>query len=299
LIPLDIGSGAPDLNEDALELYRARLFAMYPVTAVELTVGEPLRSSASSMCSHLASVGSRRSADDAPVDLYYYGLTLGLSGGQSGCSNATSTASSSSKTSAGWHTVTMNDRGRTGSSTMCHELGHAHGRQHAPCGVSDGDRNYPYPNADIGVWAHDLRTQEFMSPTRKDMMSYCPNPDRSLAWLSDYTYQAILERVAAVNQLVARGAAFLSTAPKLPWRMLVVDETGEQWSEHALLVRGRPEGTALTATVHDRSGPMQTIEVYRQDLEAGAVESYLLIVPERDPSWHAIEVPGLLPKIAF
>ena len=70
---------------------------------------------------------------------------------------------------------------------MCHELGHSHGRLHSPCGVSDPDWNYPYPNADIGVWGHDLRTDEFYPPTRKDMMSYCPNPDRSLAWISDST----------------------------------------------------------------------------------------------------------------
>ena len=209
--------------------------------------GEPLQASASSMCSVLGSISSRRSQDSPPPDVYYYGLTPGILGGQSGCSNASQSASGS-KVSAGWAQSTRPDDGRTGAATMCHELGHAHGRQHAPCNVQDPDRQYPYPNADIGVWAYDFRSGKFYEPTRKDMMSYCPEP-RPNAWISDYNYQAILERVVAVNALAEVPAFYDEQAtPKVRWRMLVSDSAGVHWVQEPLLVRGTPEGRAQSST---------------------------------------------------
>ena len=99
---------------------------------------------------------------------------------------------------------------------MCHELGHAHGRLHAPCNVSDPDPQFPYPDANIGVWGYDQRSGEFRDPTSKDMMSYCPEP-RWSAWISDYNYQAILVRVAAVNGQPEVPAPFdASAAPESP-----------------------------------------------------------------------------------
>jgi hypothetical protein len=303
LIPLAIpGAAAPDLPDSWIEVYRNRVFAVYPVTEVEFSVGQTLSSSGASMCDHLAAITARRSADNAPVDLYYYGLTSDISGGQSGCSNAISNPSSSSKSSAGWAGGWAYEQNpESGAATMCHELGHAHGRLHAPCNVSDPDWNYPYPNADIGVWGHDLRSDEFLPPTSKDMMSYCPD-DRTLAWLSDYTYQGLLERVAAVNALgwPSLPSSIQTTEPKVPWRLLVVDHLGPRWGEYPLLVRGTPEGTALTAIVHDRYGTRWQIEVYRQDIADGVSrDPYMLTVPEPEPGWYAIEVPGLLPPQVF
>jgi hypothetical protein len=299
IVPLETGGALADTSEAALEIYRKRIFALYPVTKLELTVGPPLRSTASSMCSHLTAIRSRRTADNAPVDLYYYGLTPGLSGGQSGCSNALSSASQTAKTAAGWQTIAEWDRGERGASTMAHELGHSHGRLHAPCGVQDPDPNYPHATANTGVWGYDARSETFLPPTRKDMMSYCPNPDRTQAWVSDYTYQALVTRIGAVNALV--GQSFLRVnAPKVAWRMLVVDGTGAHWGEYPLLLEGAPEGVALTAIVHDSNGPMSSIEVYKEELEAGVGESaYMLTLPEPRPGWQAIEVPGLLPLQRF
>jgi hypothetical protein len=77
---------------------------------------------------------------------------------------------------------------------MPHEVGHNHGRQHAPCGTS-GDPSYPYAGAAIGDWGYDLLQQKLYPPdSTKDLMSYC-NP----TWVSDYTYKAFFDRLQAVN----------------------------------------------------------------------------------------------------
>jgi hypothetical protein len=246
------------------------------------------------MCSLLASITALRSQDNAPSHVYYYGLTASTVGGQSGCSNT-----GGSKASAGW-AAGFDNTPETGAGTMCHELGHAHGRLHAPCNVQDPDPRFPYPNADIGVYGYDFRVERFLEPNRKDMMSYCPN-DRPSAWVSDYNYQAILERAAQTNQFaeVPQESVALG-APKVPWRLLVSDSAGLHWIEEALLVSGTPEGEPMNATIHGVQGPMHQVEVYVQELHDGVAEgAFMLTLPEPDASWVAIEVPGLLSQTAL
>lgn len=302
LIPINAGGRMPEITAEGIEVYRKRAMAMYPVTAVEFTMGEPLTSSATSMCSHLNAIRSRRTADRAPIDLYYYGLTTGTSGGQAGCSTATPTPNTTAKTSAGWWNPAGNQGMlEGGAATLTHEIGHGHGRLHSPCMVQDPDPNYPYRNADIGVWAYDMRTDVFLPPTRKDMMSYCPNPDRSGAWLSDYTYQALLERVAGVNALVSPQALVIaSSSPAVPWRQLTVDSVGVQWGEYPLMVQDTPEGVAITAIVRDSNGRAQNIQVFREDLEDGVSRNaFTITLPEPQASWRTIEMPGLLGPQSF
>jgi hypothetical protein len=77
--------------------------------------------------------------------------------------------------------------------TIGHELGHNFGQDHAPCGPSDFDINYPYPDGTIGSWGFDPRNNSLVDPSKYyDLMSYC-GPD----WVSDYMYgkvQLFLEK---------------------------------------------------------------------------------------------------------
>jgi hypothetical protein len=79
---------------------------------------------------------------------------------------------------------------------MAHELSHTFGRSHAPCNASAPiDAGFPYVDAKIGAWGFDRRTQTFFDPANThDFLSSC-----SPIWISDYTYQAIVDRLAAVN----------------------------------------------------------------------------------------------------
>jgi hypothetical protein len=111
--------------------------------------------------------------------------------------------------------------------TLAHELGHAHGRSHAPCGGPAGpDPKFPYPGGSIGVWGYDIFAKTFLSPSKgKDMMGYCPNE-----WVSDYTYNALFDRIAAIS--VEKSVAMPrqpEAAPKRAarFRVATVGESGD------------------------------------------------------------------------
>ena len=72
---------------------------------------------------------------------------------------------------------------------VSHELGHAWGRSHAPCGVSGStDPNYPYPSGNIGAYGMDVATTTLYPPATAEVMSYC-HPQ----WISDYTYTGVYD----------------------------------------------------------------------------------------------------------
>ena len=63
---------------------------------------------------------------------------------------------------------------------IVHEIGHAHGRGHAPCvtgGKIEGvDARYPVAGGSTGSWGWNSRTGALTPPTHKDVMGYCkPN----------------------------------------------------------------------------------------------------------------------------
>ncbi|KIG17975.1 hypothetical protein DB30_02190 [Enhygromyxa salina] len=69
--------------------------------------------------------------------------------------------------------------------TAVHEVGHAQGALHAPCGGAAGpDPLYPHPNATLGARGLDPLTAQFYAPEAyTDFMSYC-RP----YWISDYRF---------------------------------------------------------------------------------------------------------------
>jgi hypothetical protein len=169
-------------------------------------------------------------------------------------------------------------------STMAHEVGHNHGREHAPCGGADGvDQNFPHSNAAIGWWGF-IWPDQLVATDVPDIMAYCNGP-----WVSDYTYAALLERILVINE----NLAVLNPNPVAEWRVIVQSFEGLFWGvEPSEPVA--PEGEPESATIVDSQGAaIAQVTVYRSRMAHLGGAS--LMVPEPQPGWHAIALQGHAP----
>ena len=160
-------------------------------------------------------------ASDAPSkDTYYLGAVTPASSWPDYCGKgcvAGMAPSVASVTAIGQRAVaSLAFGGDSWGSTSAHELGHAHGRAHAPCGNPFGvDESFPYSGGASGVPGYRLSAGTLF-PDSVDIMSYC-----SPTWISDYNYGALLARVRAVAAQDAVGQV-----PEQTFARLVVDGAG-------------------------------------------------------------------------
>jgi hypothetical protein len=123
---------------------------------------------------------------------------------------------------------------------VIHELGHNHGRDHAPCGDPDGpDAAYPYANATIEHIGWDSDNDALVLPidaelgsTTHDFMSYC-----FPSWWSDYSWRALTDRVERMSVLQGQAAP--------PWdgvelRAYVREDVSTKWSVMPAAYRSTP-----------------------------------------------------------
>lgn len=155
---------------------------MFPIAAVDAEVRAPytysgaeLQSGGANWTALLSEINALRVAEGTGR-MYYGVVRVGYTSGVAGVGYIGVPAA------IGW------DHQPSGHEVMAHELGHNFGRLHAPCGNPGGvDGSYPYSGASIGVFGFDITSSMVKAPALHDLMSYC-NP----AWISDYTYRAIL-----------------------------------------------------------------------------------------------------------
>ena len=200
------GSGrVPDTSAAQLDIYKSTFMKLYAVADVDVTVREPfawtstISANGSGFSQVLNGITNLRRSDGVGADVYYYGALAPKSSFGTFCGGGCVTGLSSLaglKTPFMRASVGVGFTGQDSANTAAHEVGHAHGREHAPCGNPGGpDPDYPYSGGVIGVWGYNILTKQFISPTRgKDMMGYCPNE-----WVSDYTFTALFDRIAQVN----------------------------------------------------------------------------------------------------
>ncbi|GAB4217042.1 MAG: hypothetical protein OHK0013_44210 [Sandaracinaceae bacterium] len=213
LVPLawnSDGSGRlPDTSDAWLMRVRALLTSLYPLVDVRIDVHAPVPWSGGLTWSGSVDFGDinamlfdLRETDGAPPGAYYYALVAPDVDFDSYCGGSCVTGQSyvvSDPADAAFRVGSGVGFGTDDSAwTLAHELGHEHGRYHAPCGTS-GDRDYPYAGGGLGVWGFDPRARAFLDPSRtSDFMGYC-DPQ----WISDYTWSAIFTRTLAVSALSA------------------------------------------------------------------------------------------------
>jgi hypothetical protein len=185
---------------------------MFPVATINADVhaaytysGGELASGGTNWTQLLSEINALRVAE-ATGKMYYGIVRVGYTSGVAGLGYI------GVPSSIGW------DYQPSGTEVMAHELGHNFGRLHAPCGSPSGvDGSYPYSGAQIGVFGYDITSGSVKTATTRDLMSYCDPP-----WISDYTYNAILN-----------------------WRashpMVATAQPSSASSQHGLLVWGRIE----------------------------------------------------------
>lgn len=256
------GSGRlPDTSPPAIEALRARFKQLYPVSDVQVSVREPtpwnqaIKPDGTGWQEVGYTLYGFRAQDGTTDDVYYYGMFNPAQSLYSYCGGGCLLGV----------TLLNNDPPETGTvglrlaigvgfpevvnDTAAHEIGHAHGREHANCGYGIDpqsiDHAYPYDGGLIGSWGLDPVTATLYPPNVfSDLMGYCEQ-----VWISDYNYKALFARTQNVNLPVWHGGDLQSAT------MVTLDgHGGGSWrgaSPTSPSLRGVPVTVQL---VHER-GP--------------------------------------------
>jgi hypothetical protein len=212
VVPMVVGGVMPDVSPGTLARFRARVLSMYPLANFQISARAAISSAIAlgpdqGWDDALDALYAQRASDAPAANVFYYGMFTPTQRFADYCV---------SDCTVGYSVVTdpddVDERGSVGlgifadgsnsdaPDTMAHELGHALGRDHAPCDVSRADSGpFPYPGGKIGVWGFDSLDHLLLDPkVYGDVMGYC-SPD----WISDYTYRALFRRIQAVNAEVS------------------------------------------------------------------------------------------------
>lgn len=287
-------AGVPDLSDAQLELIRDRIWSLYPVKDVALSIDEPWDTTADmtgfdGWTTLLSEITSLRATRGVPGDVWIYGLLApsGYGGGVAGLSNVGSpppdALDEGPRASIG-----IGFTGLTTPDTMAHEMGHASGRLHSPgCGAGGPDPEFPYEDGTLGRRGYDLVNNVLLeSDVTYDHMTYC-----APTWVSDYNYNWYFEKVEAVNawyrgegdgQAQARGL-------RPAWRAVWEHPSGKTtWGEARF---GVQYGAPRTVELLDGAGRvLGTVEGVFQPFDhvPGGVVSF----PEPGPDVAAVRVDG-------
>lgn len=297
------GSGRlPDTSEAQLERYRAGFMKLYPARKVEISVrskpypwSSAIQRTGTGFDTILNAIIRLRQTDGAPKGTYYYGaFAPGSSFGAwcgGGCVAGLSPLAANPGDTWTAASVGLGFTGDMSIGTATHEVGHGHGRNHAPCQPGGGtingrDTSYPYTGAQLGVWALDIESKVMVNPTKNtDFMGYC-----SPTFISDYNYDALATRMAYVY-----GAAYEHRGPAQNVKLLAVDGAGKL----------TPAGEVFTA--EPAYGDARTVSLVLADGRAttaiGAFYPYdhlpggLLVVPVGTSVVRSVEVRDLVPGV--
>ncbi|HEY0713562.1 MAG TPA: hypothetical protein VGF45_12865, partial [Polyangia bacterium] len=199
LVPLNVGGTVLTVTPADLQLWNDYLHGVYPIQKAVLTVHPTVDATWSmftngqeddvfDMCAKL------KATEKAAPHVYYVMLIPG-SKSSVGWDGSSKIASASPNAGSDRCSMVISTRSNSLTSkalTFGHELGHAHGLRHAPCGGAGGpDSTYPYPRALIGVQGYNVIKNVLYDPAKiTDFMSYCEP-----AWISDHFYNKLETRV--------------------------------------------------------------------------------------------------------
>lgn len=227
LIPvmLQASTLAPDTSAAKVQEVADRMMAMYPTTGVDVVVDPQITwpnpiGPFNGWEALLGEIARMRTAANVPSNAYFYGVFKPAESEAAFCSAGCTLGLSNLPTSPtdDWAKSSIGvgfPEGDVMVETLLHEVGHAHGRLHSPCGGAAGpDPRYPYAGGTIGVdgWDADRRLA-FSATDHFDVMGYC-----FPIWISDFTFTALYDRIDAV---LAR-----RSGQPTDWLLAWVDEDG-------------------------------------------------------------------------
>lgn len=296
-IPVVVNGITAKTDPDRIELYRQFMEAMYPVSAVEVSVGAALNASSSVSANGngweqtLQQLAARHQSDGAANDQYYYGLMEPAATLQQYCQGgcvagigyvpSTRPADKDARVSIG---ISYGEG--MSAATLAHEIGHNHGREHAPCGGAAYAGPFPHEGARIGWWGLFYPDTLINPQQATDIMGYCDNQ-----WVSDFTYQAFMERVVTINSALS----WINPNPVGTWEVIVTSTFGSNWGVPPSRPVA-PTGTPEAAQVIDKAGnEIAQVTVYRSVM--GHLNGASIMVPSAEPGWHAIVVDGVPPMV--
>jgi hypothetical protein len=251
----------PDTSAAQLEQYRQLFMKLYPTTEVVLQVGPTfgwgggISPGGNGWDSLLNAISEERQSAAAAFDEFYYGIFQPASSFGNFCGGGCVAGLGFIGDPNGEYSRAAIGLGYSGESatwTAVHEVGHNHGRPHSPCGgVSGADGNYPYSNADIGVWGMDIFTKQLFEPGHKDFMSYCEP-----SWISDYVYEQILGFMQATG-----GQSIYIPADEMnrPYERVSFGVDGATFLSD-ITMQKPPFGTIKTVDITTASGETKTVQ---------------------------------------
>ena len=250
------GSGRiPDTGDDMIETIREYFYTNYPIPYddIEIAVDDVFAWSSAVDAdgtgweSLLIAIADYKQQEGGAATEYYFGLFVPDVSERSYCY---STGCVAGLGYVPWNARDGEYKAAIGfafapdsaAATMIHEVGHNHGRQHAPCGGADApDEDYPYSDGSIGVWGYDLLSDTLKNPNvYTDFMGYCQDQ-----WASDYTFGALLEWIQATNTLALIHGAETS------WRSLHLLSTGELQIGRVYTLNTSPSGEPVSLVLYD------------------------------------------------
>lgn len=256
------GSGrVPDLGPEQLELYRQRFLQLYPVSNVEMAVREPypwqgaIQPNGQGWQEVAMQLIQFRGQDGQPEDVYYYAIFNPRASMQQFCGQGCLlgvTLLNNSPPDVGNPQLRLAlgvGFPEVGRDTAAHEIGHAHGREHAPCGPgldpNSIDQSYPHEGGAIGVWGYDIVSQTLVDPGKTDIMGYCNDQ-----WISDHNFIAMFNRGRNVNMPSYHGGG----PADVEYELVTLDGSGvAEWQSQ--VHRGAPlSGRDVTVHVTMESG---------------------------------------------
>lgn len=211
------GSGRlPPLQPERVNALREHLYKMYPVREVDLRVLDPqptdvVIEASSGLGDLLEDLAAWRVEQQIPTDAYVYGLVQPASTFSAFCRSGCTTGLSylvSNPNADGLRASVGVGFESVSADTFVHELGHAHGRRHAPCGnVGNPDPDYPHAGGSIGAPGWDVLTGELLDSRQyKDFMGYC-----TPRWVSAYQLDALHAHIMAVRGVQRLGEPTLES----------------------------------------------------------------------------------------